>query len=366
MSFRDTDRNQPISGATMATTWIRGLTATYVPAEQRYSITFTTFDTDTLRSNYVVTFNFSKGVNYQFGIFNITITIRTHNTDFRLVSAVQPTSYNGMINVSVYYGDLDNVAGIKSSYVHHKVTNSTGSVSSTLYNDTVLGAGFYIIRIPASQFAGLGLRTFTIYFNWTGSVYKYLNKTLSTSVNLVGTDSKYTLLVAAEPTAYLNNMSYVFLYAQLSGTGIDNSSGNVHIRVVFQGESVNLSKVKIWWISGGNYSIRFNTTLFTHTGLIYMNVFINWTKGVSPFYTNRTDVISVRIQPRDTLVSITTPPSPTAWGQNATFTFAFDDVTGGGNVPIANNVKMTIKLSLSQLHPQLQQRHEAVHRVLQL
>lgn len=78
-----------------------------------------------------------------------------------------------------------------------------------------------------------------------------------------------------------------------------------------------------------------------------MNVFINWTKGVSPFYTNRTDVISVRIQPRDTLVSITTPPSPTAWGQNATFTFAFDDVTGGGNVPIANNVKMTIKLSLS-------------------
>ena len=347
--FWDTDRDQVITGASMTTSWIRGLTATYVPAEQRYSVQFVTLDTDVLRSNYVVTFNFSKGGNYQLGIFNITITIRTHNTDFRLVSAVQPTSYNGIVNISLYYGDLDNNAGIDSAFVSCKVRNATELLSSiTLVNS---GSGFYIVRFPASQFGGLGLQTLTIYFNWTGSVYKFYNKTLVTGVNIVGEDSKYTLLQASEPTPYLANMSYTFLYAELySGIGITNSSGNVHIRVLFQGESVDLSKVKIWetnrGTSPGYYSIRFNTTLFIHTGLIYMNVYINWSKGVTPFYTNRTDVISVRLLARDTLVSVI-PPSPTAWGENATFSFTFDDVTGGGSNPIAYGGKMTITLSLS-------------------
>ena len=77
-----------------------------------------------------------------------------------------------------------------------------------------------------------------------------------------------------------------------------------------------------------------------------MNVYINWTAGVAPYYTNRFDVISVRVLPRDTILSVV-PPTPTAYNENATFSFTFEDVTGGASVPIDDDPAMTIGLSLA-------------------
>jgi hypothetical protein len=158
---------------------------------------------------------------------------------------------------------------------------------------------------------------------------------------------------ASEPTPYGDSMSYIFFYSEIGGAGITNTSyggGNVHVSVTFQGETVDLGQVTIAEINpvtqAGNYSISFSTTIFDHTGLIYMNVYINWTVGAAPFYTNRFDVISVRVLPRDTLVSIT-PPSPTYYGETGWFTFSYDDVTGGGNVPIEDDPALDISLSIA-------------------
>ncbi|MHA2187622.1 MAG: hypothetical protein ACW99V_05225, partial [Candidatus Thorarchaeota archaeon] len=162
-----------------------------------------------------------------------------------------------------------------------------------------------------------------------------------------------TLLVASEPSRDLYNMSYIFFYSDLAGVGISNASyggGNVLVSVNFQGETVDLGQVQITEINQvgqpGNYSIQFNNSIFGRIGLVYMNVYINWSAGVAPYYTNRFDVISVRILARDTLVSVD-PPSPTAYGENATFSFFFDDVTGGSNVPIADSSNLAITLSLA-------------------
>jgi hypothetical protein len=350
VEYWDTDNDLSISGATVQTTWIHALIVNYEPVNERYRIEFTTLDTDSLQQNTVVTFNFSMGENYQFGIFNISVTLRTHNTDFRLVSAVEPTSYIGMINISVYYGDLDNPEGIVSQYAEFRVENVSGLVTFTAHNDTALGDGFYIMSIPASQFPQ-GMQTFTVYVNWTGSVYMYQNRTLVATANIVGVESSLTLLVASEPTPYLGNMSYIFFYSDVtSGLGIDNLTSHVHIYVSFQGESVDPSQITITDYSAtqpGNYSIEFNTTVFGHTGLIYMNVYINWSKGVAPFYANRTDVISVRVLARDTLVSII-PPTPTSYGENATFSFSYDDVTGSSSVPIEDDSALSISISLAE------------------
>jgi len=59
---------------------------------------------------------------------------------------------------------------------------------------------------------------------------------------------------------------------------------------------------------------------------------MEWAKGVSPYYANRTDIVSLRVLQRDTLLQ-TTPPSPTSYGENATFTFTFEDITGGLSIP---------------------------------
>ncbi len=352
VTYWDTDNDVPIADATVELlNWPHLPTVKWIQGEQRYRIIFNTTDTDTLEQNRIVTFNFSKGENYQLGIFNITVTIRRHNTDFRLVSAVAPTSYNGVINISVYYGDLDNNVGIDpKSSITHTVENTSGLVISSL-EDGPQGKGYYIVQINANQL-GLGLQTLNVTFSWTGIGDKYQSKWLTATVNIVGVDSRLTLMLASEPTPYSEVMNYTFFYSDLAGIGIDNSTGDVHIYVSFQGVSVDLSEVDIKEIdqSGqpGNYSIGFNNTIFGKIDRFYMNVFINWTEGVTPFYTNRSDVISVGVLARNTLVSII-PPTPTSYGENATLSFTFDDVTGGGNEPIENSSSMIVSLNLANM-----------------
>ncbi len=355
VNYTDIDHATPVSNdtgaVTVVSTWTNYLVE-WLSAQGRYRITFFTDESDTLQQNLLVNFTFSRA-DYQDGDFSITVTIRTHNTEFRLVSAVEPTSTIGVINISVYYGDLDNALGIKSSIVSFTVQNTSGLVVFSVDNDTVSGAGFYLISINANQF-GQGIQTFTINVTWTGITQTYFDKSLSTTANVVGVESALTLLLSSGPTPYLDEMSFTFFYSELfSGTGIDNSTGNVLVYVDFVGETVDLGQVSIIEVDQalqpGNYSITFNTTIFGRivTGTpIYMNVYVNWTTGVAPFYTNRADVVPVRVLPRDTLVSLT-PPSPTSYGENATFTFTYEDVTGGASDVILDDVKLSIGLNAS-------------------
>jgi hypothetical protein len=356
VEYWDTDHDVSIDAATVVVSnWPHTPTITYEAGNQRYRIDFITFDTDILEQNRIVTFNFSKGENYQFGIFTISVTIRTHNTDFRLVSSVEPTSSTGIFNISVYYGDLDNGVGItnSSNLVIVSVVNSTFEPSIfAIVPDIGQGDGFYIIQVPASQF-GLGTQNFNITFTWTGPVAKYFDSYVIATASLVGEDSTLVLILSAGPTAYLGVMNYTFFYGELfSGQGITNTSnpygdGNVHIYVSFQGISVDTSQIDITELVSepGNYTIGFSTTIFDSTGLFYMNVYINWTAGVAPYYTNRLDVISVRVLARDTLLSVT-PPTPTSYKENATFTFTFEDVTGGSSDLILYDSKMNISMSM--------------------
>ncbi|MHA1909306.1 MAG: hypothetical protein ACW98Y_18560, partial [Candidatus Thorarchaeota archaeon] len=353
VEYWDIDHDLPIDDSfpfLATSTWIHSVTFTYIPGEERYRVDFPTNEDDPLVQSMVITFNFSKGENYQFGIFNISVTLRTHYTDFRLVSAIEPTSYNDNISISVFYGDLDSGTGIHSRDIAHRVWNGTQDVTSYLYNDTLLGGGYYTIIVPAPQFGGLGLQNFTIYFNWTGVVYTYQNSTIYTSANIIGEDSSLSLLVTAEPTPYLENMTYTLFFAAINGTGINNNTGNVFVSVTFTGYTVDLNEVDIWEIdpgtNRGQYTIQFNNSIFPTTGLIYMKVYFNWTKGVTPFYTNRTDTVSVRVLARDTLISID-PPSQTAYSENATLSFTFDDVTGALAESIANDAALSFVLNLS-------------------
>ncbi len=350
VDYTDLDRILPIDNLTspytqVISTW-GNFSVVYVPLNQEYRITFRTSDSDTIAQNQVYTFTFLKE-NYQTVQFSITVTIRTHNTDFRIVSSIEPTSTIGTFNISVYYGDLDNAVGIKSALVIFSVSNLSGPVISSYDYDLVLGDGFYIIQVPAWQF-GLGLQTFTVYADWTGVVAKYKDKSFVTSANVVGRESALTLLLGSEPTPYNEDMGYIFFYSDLfSGIGIDNLTGNVFIYVSFQDQTVDPSDIIIADFSSteaGKYSVEFNTSIFSRTGIIYMNVFVNWSKGVSPFYSNRTDVISIRVLPRNTLLSITPAPS-TSYNEDAEFTLRFEDITSG--MLINDDPKLTISMNVS-------------------
>jgi hypothetical protein len=146
-------------------------------------------------------------------------------------------------------------------------------------------------------------------------------------------------------------MVYTFLYSSVTtGTGISNDTFDVFISVEFEDVTVDLSQVNIWEIDSfgrpGEYSIGFNNSILGRTGIISMRVFINWSAGVSPFYTNRTDLISVRVLPRAASLSVI-PPTNVPFGENATFSFTYEDTTGGISSPIAYDpAAMTISLNV--------------------
>ncbi|MFW9811495.1 MAG: hypothetical protein ACFFF9_03500 [Candidatus Thorarchaeota archaeon] len=352
IDYTDLDNGVPIPSVIPTVTGWPGSTAVNVVWDgSRYEVTFTTTGSDPL-GLYVITFTFTNDPNYFQVACDVEVNIRTHVTIFNVVSAPEPTPFNGIVNISLRYYDFDSKSGINDlANIQQYVWNGTHWISSALVSNT---GGIYTLQIDASQFPK-GIQNFLIYFNWTGLAQQYENRTATTSVNIIGIDSQLTLLQASEPTPYLGSVEYIFFYGETSGLGITNSSyggGNVHIYVSFQGVSVDLGQVTILEIDDatqpGNYSISFSTTIFGQTGLIYMNVYINWTDGVAPFYTNRFDVISVRVLPRDTLVSIV-PPTPTPYNENATLIFSYEDVTGGGSVAIDYNpTYLTLGSSLSE------------------
>ncbi|MGQ4910671.1 MAG: hypothetical protein ACP6KW_00745 [Candidatus Thorarchaeota archaeon] len=349
VDFTDTDRLIPINNASspytrVISTW-GNFSVTYEVATDQYKITFYTSYSDSLQANQLYSFTFMKE-NYKNATFTVSVTIRTHNTDFRLVSSIEPKSTTGTFEIHVYYGDLDSGTGVRSALVQFSVHNDSGLVVSTYAYDDVSGDGYYTIYVDADQF-GLGVQTFTVYADWTGTVAIYEDKNFATSASVVGRESALTLLEASDPTAYNEDMSYVFFFSD-SGTGISNLTGNVFIYVTFPGETVTMSGVIITDLSAtqpGNYSIQFNTNIFDRIGLIYMNVFVNWSKGVAPYYTNRTDTVSVRVLARDTLLSIS-PPSPESYGELAQFTFTYEDIVGT-SVLITDDPKLTISMNVT-------------------
>jgi hypothetical protein len=350
VDYWDITNDEPIMGAILTHNWTHGLSVTWTGLT--YQVDLPSYDTDPLGS-YLLLFNFSKGQNYQFGYFNVSVNLRTHYTEFRLASIVEPTSYASVVNVSLYYGDTDNDAGILSSSIDVIVRNQTGVVPFlSLENDTFLGDGFYILRISASAFGPTGLYNFNVYFNWTGPGPKYFNGTTSATVNIIGEESKLTLLDSPGPTPYLGNLSYLYVYSELySGDGISNfSSQDVHVYFVFVGESIDQSQVDIQEIdpigNPGEYTIQLNSTLFGRPGVFTMIVYFNWSSGVSPYYPNKTSVVQVRVTSRNTLLSVN-PPESTPYGVNATVSFTFDDATEAVLRPVANDPQMKLVLSLS-------------------
>ncbi|MGY5854997.1 MAG: DUF2341 domain-containing protein, partial [Candidatus Thorarchaeota archaeon] len=346
IDFNDLDNGIPISSATRTHNWTVQPNVVITWTGTTWEVNFTTTGSDTL-GTYIVWFNFAAGSNYDDGYVEIEVVVRSHVTIFNLVSAIEPTPYNGIVNISLRYYDWDSKAGITDdSNILSSIWNQTHWITHTLVND---GSGFYTLQIDATIFSQ-GVQNFDIYFDWTGPVQQFEDKMTIAAGNIIGVDSQLTLLQSSEPTPYLGSLLYIFNYASTGGSGITNTSGDVHIYVSFQGESVDLGLITIDEVDPvlepGSYSISFSTTIFGKTGLIYMNVYINWSAGVAPYYTNRFDVISVRVLPRDTVLSVV-PPTPQAYGENATFSFTFEDVTGGASLPIDNSSAMTISLSLA-------------------
>jgi len=347
VDYRDMDHDVPIVTPSHNCNWTL-IHYDIVWTGTRYQVTIHTFDSDAL-GTYVLIFNFSTGAEYENASFAVSIVIRTIFAELRFLAPVEDVTSSSNISISVYYGDRDHSTGIVSSFVECSIWNSTNPLLFFWFNGTA--SGIYEIRIDAAQFGSLGIQHLTIYFTWTGSIQKYENKVLSVDVEITGEDTELTLIESALPSPCLEYMIYTFLYTQAStGMGITNDTGNVLINVDFTGLMIDISQVDIWEVDNighpGEYSVGFNNSILGRTGLFVMRVFINWSESVFPYYTNRVDLISVRVLPRSALLTII-PPTSVPYGENVTFSFTYEDTTGGSSNPVVYNaISMIISLNV--------------------
>jgi hypothetical protein len=347
VDYRDMDHDVPIETLNHICNWTL-IHYDIVWTGTRYLVTIHTFDSDALGTS-VLIFNFSTSVEYENASFAVSIIIRTISTELRFLAPVEDVTSSSNISLSVYYGDRDHSTGIVSSFVECSIWNATNPLLFLWFNGT--SSGIYEIRIDASQFGSLGIQHLTIYFTWAGSIQKYQDLMLSVDVEIIGEDTELTLIESPLPSPSLEYMIYTFLYSQAStGMGITNDTGNVLINVDFTGLSIDLSEVDIWEVDSvghpGEYSVGFNNSILGSTGLFVLRAYINWSEGVFPYYTNRVDLISVRVLPRSALLTII-PPTSVPYGENATFSFTYEDTTGGSsNAIVYNPISMIVSLNV--------------------
>ncbi|MFW9974197.1 MAG: DUF2341 domain-containing protein [Candidatus Thorarchaeota archaeon] len=328
IEWTDLDNGIPLQALTINHNWTGGIAPIFSWTGTRYQVTFSTNPTDLL-GVYLVWFNFTIDNRYENGYCEIQIEIRSHET-ILTAETPPPTAIDALVNITVYFYDFDNKVGIDSALVNEEVFEDANPISSILINS---GNGYYIIQIEAGSI-GLGLHYFTISLNWTGAVQQYEDNTVYVSVNIIGVDSQMVLLSASSPSQYLDIMSYVFVYNEKdSGIGITNVTGNVIITVSFN-VPFDMSKLTITEVNRilnpGRYSIVLNSSGFNYVGQFSMTINIDWIGG-DPFYNDRSDTVSVRVLARDTVLLIN-PPSPVSYGENATFSFTWEDTDLGSNI----------------------------------
>lgn len=353
IDWADLDNGVSLQATTTNTNWTNSDLAW---TGTRYLVTIVTDGSEAL-GTYLVWFTFSINSNYQDGYCEIQVEIRSHDT-ILTADTPPPTAYNSIVNVSVYYYDFDNKVGIKDALVHFYVENATGSVSSSYAYDLALGDGYYTISIPASQF-GIGVpQTFTIYVEWLGAIQQYENNLVVVSTTIVGVDCIMTMNTAADPTPYLEIMTYSFYYSEKdSGTGITNSTdqgygiGHVHISVSFD-VAFDMGKLTITEVNpitdAGLYRIDIDTTGFGQIGQFTMTITIDWTGG-SPSYSTLEDSASVWVLARSTTLLIN-PPSPESYGENASFSFNWEDTGLGTNILDSPELSISMDIAFNYVH----------------
>ncbi len=355
IEWTDLDNSVSLQANVIDDNWNGSVTPVLTWTGTRYQVTFYTDEADVL-GTYLVWFTFSIDSNYQDGHCEIQVEIRSHDT-ILTADTPPPTAYNAIINISVYYYDFDNKVGIKDASVNFYVENSTGLVISNFSYNLNLGNGFYTISISASQF-GLGPQTFTIYVEWLGAIQQYENNMAVVAANIEGVDALLTLTYASDPSAYLEIMRYNFTYSEKdSGIGISNSTdqgygiGHVYITVSFD-VPFDMEKVTITEVDTGtylgHYMIEIDTTGFGQIGQFTMTITIDWI-GEEPFYSTLEDSVSVWVLSRDTLLLIN-PPSPESFGENATFSFRWEDTGLGTNILESAELNISMNIMFSSDH----------------
>ncbi len=313
-----------------------------------YNITIYTVDTDplTLTKPYIVAFNVARP-KYQNHTFTIGVIVRSHNTMFTLDAPIEQTAYGHTASALVYFEDTDLGIPIRNDTGEVRITVSSPYLAHLQYSVTgsLLGDGHYNITFNTNQWGSVGWKDLVIHIQWTGSVLKYYEQTIYTSVRVLGTATDLRVEQAPTATYYLDSINFtVYLYDMVNGTRVSNSTHNLFVLItpLTTGHPVTQADFLIYEIgTSGTYRFILSSSEFEMTGSFRFRIDFMWRSGVAPFYENDTLTVLLVVLERPTYIDYLTPES-VYYGQTAYFTFSFVDLLTSARIP--NSSALTIEI----------------------
>ncbi|MHA2044202.1 MAG: hypothetical protein ACW99G_05380 [Candidatus Thorarchaeota archaeon] len=357
-TWTDTDHGAPVTGSASSITcnWTgfhqtgdQNYTVVETPTPGVYNITIYTKNEDPLTVGgdlYTVVFNVMKD-DHQNHTFDIGVEIRKRNTLFVLDEPVSQTPFGDTISVLVFYQDTDLRIGIENGTGEVRVTVTSSEVPSLSFTSNELGLGHYNITFLSDQWGSIGTKDLTIFIEWIGSVDKYYNQTILSTVRIIGTDTDLYLELAPSATYYQDSFNFTVVYWDAIGLNrIDNSTFDILLLVtpLDAGHSVTQADFTIYESSSvpGTYVFLLDSSLFPDTTTYQFQLDFMWSKGASPLYENQTLVVSLLVLDGLTYVDYAPIPS-TPYGEWAVLTFSYFNALT--NTKIDDSIQLQVSIN---------------------
>ncbi|MHA1791641.1 MAG: hypothetical protein ACTSVI_03285, partial [Promethearchaeota archaeon] len=225
------------------------------------------------------------------------------------------------------FGELmSTTATYKDAATQGGLVNSSGNViatariieTSTPCTITEIGSGQYNITLDSWLLLNTGVYTLEVNFSWSGQPY-YANWS-STTVFDVGQRSTNAYASGTyDIQSWDTNFTILISYLDvLNGSSINDSSVNIQIDAYDGGSSltpVNTQTSIYYDDNSSAWALEFYANHFGRTNIdpgFTVNVYINWTSNVAPYYINQSISFVIKIDEAPTFLYIEDPSTQTA------------------------------------------------------
>ena len=286
--------------------------------------------------------NWTYGSYYENCSIDVTVNIRPRNTEFSYTPP-EITYYGALVNITLYYTDLDKNVGISNRSFYGAKLNFYGLVDNNLtytqYTVTEEAYGVFTLKINSSRILlnKIGYHTVQVNVTWIDKPY-FQNQSLTIQFKLREIYTDYSVMIGNESTIVYSGWPWgVDVPIQITYTDTDQ---NTPVR------NSNISVVgELAYADPANYSIindGSGTFLLTLLGdkpenLISYHFYITLYKSEIYIRQNITLIISFRKSITTLMVHTELSNTSVPWGDNITIFFSYNNTeeTGYPGIPSA-------------------------------
>jgi len=276
---------------------------------------------------------------YQHDDAYISFEIRSRASSLERQLAPIPTPYLDNVTFTIYFSDADDLSPITSADIY-VLKGVTPLNLGTEYFYSHLGGGVYQIIVRTGVLDGLGVTAVTVQADWTGGAPFHDDAELDINLTVTERTTNVEIVTPPSQTNYLEDVIFVVSFIDL-GTGTEIAATKDLVTILNGGVPLTPAQFTMTEIGSTlTYEISISSSVLS-TDLVtnrIITVYIDW-PDIPNYYKDDSTSTSATTIARSTYVSVDRPGN-TAYGENATFTFAFIDSTSIPEVLVESSIDM--------------------------